>query len=55
MWFEHPQWVEVRHLGEVISRGPPGVATRWLYLSAGLAGTEVVALDAALAHAATGS
>lgn len=41
---------EPRHLGELLSSGNSGAKPRSLYLSAGLAGTEVVALDAALTH-----
>lgn len=50
MLYGHPRWNEVKHLGEIISCGRPKGATRSLYLSAGLAGTEVIALDAATAH-----
>lgn len=50
MLFGHPRWNEIKHLGEVISCGRPKDATRSLYFSAGLAGTEVIALEAAIAY-----
>lgn len=50
MLSDHPRSNEIRHLGEMLLRGRPPQPRRSLYLSAGLAGTEVVALAAALAH-----
>ena len=50
MLFDHPRWCDITHLGEVISTGRHSGFTRTLYLSAGLADTEVVALDAAISH-----
>lgn len=50
MLFEHPCLHGLRHLGEVLSIGRPPEPRRSLYLSAGLAGTEVVALDTALEY-----
>ncbi|MGH8162671.1 MAG: NAD(P)-binding domain-containing protein, partial [Gammaproteobacteria bacterium] len=44
----HPGSSDIRHLGEILSGGRPPEPKRSLYLSAGLAGTEVVALAAAL-------
>ncbi|MEW9573708.1 hypothetical protein ABQJ54_18290 [Rhodanobacter sp. Si-c] len=50
MLFAHPGQGEVRHLGEILSKGRPPVLHRSLYLSAGLSGTEVIALHAALTY-----
>jgi ornithine cyclodeaminase len=46
----HPCANNIRHLGQILSRGRPAKPAQSLYLSAGLAGTEIVALDAMLAH-----
>lgn len=50
MLFGHSRWGEVRHLGEILCRGRPERPPRSLYLSAGLAGTEVTSLNAAINH-----
>lgn len=50
MLFGRPCSSEIRHLGEMLALGRPHEPSRSLYLSAGLAGTEVVALATALAH-----
>lgn len=50
MLYGHPRWNEIKHLGEVISHGRPKGFTRSLYLSAGLVGSEVIALAAVIAH-----
>lgn len=44
----HPGSSNIRHLGEILSTGRPQEPKQSLYLSAGLAGTEVAALAAAL-------
>jgi ornithine cyclodeaminase len=44
----HPCSSNIRHLGEILNSGCSQEPKRSLYLSAGLAGTEVVALAAAL-------
>lgn len=46
----HPRSRDVRHLGELLVRGRNDEPRQSLYLSAGLAGTEVVALDVALSR-----
>lgn len=50
MLCDHPRRHEIRHLGEMLRRERPIEPGKSLYLSAGLAGTEVVALDTALMH-----
>ncbi|BFI95788.1 MAG: hypothetical protein RSP_12980 [Rhodanobacter sp.] len=44
----HPRSVDIRHLGEVLQHGRCNEPKQSLYFSAGLAGTEIIALDAAL-------
>lgn len=44
----HPCLAEMHHLGEILAIERPAAPRRSLYLSAGLAGTEVVALAVAL-------
>lgn len=46
----HPRSRAITHLGEMLDKGRTSELRQSLYLSAGLAGTEVVALDAALAY-----
>lgn len=53
MLFEHPRSKEIQHLGQLITAGRRREQTKTLYLSAGLAGTEVVALDAAIRYLKT--
>jgi ornithine cyclodeaminase/alanine dehydrogenase-like protein (mu-crystallin family) len=48
MLYGHHDVGEIQHLGKILSSGRPQEPKRSLYLSAGLAGTEVVALAAAL-------
>lgn len=48
MFYGQPCVGEIQHLGKILSAGRPQEPVRSLYLSAGLAGTEVVALAAAL-------
>jgi alanine dehydrogenase len=53
MLFAHPRRDEIRHLGESLSAPRAANLPPSLYLSTGLAGTEVVALQAAIAHLKT--
>lgn len=46
----HPRSGDIRHLGEALLHGRSDEPRQSLYLSAGLAGTEVVALDVALSY-----
>ncbi|MEJ2674881.1 MAG: NAD(P)-binding domain-containing protein [Acidihalobacter sp.] len=46
MLYGHPRWNDIRHLGEALSAPSPEEFPPSLYLSAGLAGTEVAALHA---------
>lgn len=50
----HAAWTsrchDIKHLGDVLLHGRGNGPRQSLYLSAGLAGTEVIALDAALSH-----
>lgn len=46
----HPRCQDIKHLGDVLLHGRGNGPRQSLYLSAGLAGTEVIALDAALSH-----
>jgi ornithine cyclodeaminase/alanine dehydrogenase-like protein (mu-crystallin family) len=55
MLFEHPRWGDIMHLGEVICGRRSIGFVRSLYLSSGLAGTEVIALDAAISYRAQAS
>lgn len=46
----HPRLNDVHHLGDIITRGGRSHKGQTLFLSAGLSGTEVIALDAAITY-----
>lgn len=50
MLYAHSRLGDVLHLGEVIAHGRPTQLKRSLFLSAGLSGTEVIALDAVVSY-----